>query len=211
MKSTVCSGVHAPAGFSVRPRAVSSVKTKPGIRRCALEPAVRRVAQLVLERLGEDLHAGLGDVVGRVARRGGDALLRAGVDDEARAGRARSCRARTPGMPWITPHRLTASTRSQFSAGPKMPLPGWMPALFMRTSVPPKRSRTAASSRRRSSARLTSVSTVMTSPAPPGAAAATRLGGAGEAVLAEVGDAHAQTEPGEALRRRQGRCRPRRR
>ncbi len=36
MKSTVCSGVQAPAGFSARPLAVSPVKTKPGIRRCAL-------------------------------------------------------------------------------------------------------------------------------------------------------------------------------
>ena len=74
--------------------------------------------------------------------------------------------------PWITPHRLTAITRCQFSAGPKMPLPGWMPALFISTSVPPKRCRTAASSRRTSSTRLTSVSSAMTSSAPPGLKAA---------------------------------------
>ena len=36
MKSTVCSAVQAPAGFSVRPRAVRPVKTWPGIIRCAL-------------------------------------------------------------------------------------------------------------------------------------------------------------------------------
>ena len=47
------------------------------------EPAAGDVAQLVLQRLGEHLHAGLGDVVGRIARRRGDALLGAGVDDEA--------------------------------------------------------------------------------------------------------------------------------
>ena len=84
MKSTVCSGVQAPAGFSVRPRAVSRVKTKPGISRCALTWQPARVAQLVLQRLGERLHAGLGDVVGGIARRRGDALLGAGVDDQPR-------------------------------------------------------------------------------------------------------------------------------
>ncbi len=42
------------------------------------------VAQLVLQRLGERLHAGLGDVVGGIARRRGDALLGAGVDDQPR-------------------------------------------------------------------------------------------------------------------------------
>ena len=46
-------------------------------------------------------------------------------------------------LPWMTPQRLTARTRSQFSAGPNIALPGWMPALFMRRSVPPKRSPTA--------------------------------------------------------------------
>ena len=44
------------------------------------------IAQFVGERLGHDLHAGLRHVVGRVARRAGDPLLRAGVDD--RRGRA---------------------------------------------------------------------------------------------------------------------------
>ncbi|MNL76346.1 hypothetical protein D3C87_2023020 [compost metagenome] len=36
MKSTVCSGVQAPSGLAVRPLAVSAVKTKPGISRCAV-------------------------------------------------------------------------------------------------------------------------------------------------------------------------------
>ena len=44
--------------------------------------AVRRVAQFVLQRLGERLHTGLGDIVGGIARRRGDALLGAGVDDQ---------------------------------------------------------------------------------------------------------------------------------
>jgi hypothetical protein len=44
MKSTVCSAVQAAAGFSVRPFAVRPVKTKPGMKRCALifAPAVLR-------------------------------------------------------------------------------------------------------------------------------------------------------------------------
>jgi ornithine cyclodeaminase len=36
MKSTVCSGVQAAAGFSLRPCAVSAVNTKPGMNRWAL-------------------------------------------------------------------------------------------------------------------------------------------------------------------------------
>ena len=54
-----------------------------------------------------------------------------------------------------------------------MALPGCTPALFIRTSVPPKRSRTAASSRVTSSTRLTSIATVMTCAAPPVATADT--------------------------------------
>ena len=34
--SITWSGVHAPGGFSLRPRAVMPVKVEPGIRRCAL-------------------------------------------------------------------------------------------------------------------------------------------------------------------------------
>src|SRR3981189_3865658 len=47
--------------------------------------ASRRVPQFVLQRFGEGFHAGLGDIIGGIAGRGGDALLRAGVDDETRA------------------------------------------------------------------------------------------------------------------------------
>ena len=43
------------------------------------------VAQRVRETLGQHLDPGLGDVVGGVARRAGDALLGAGVDDGAAA------------------------------------------------------------------------------------------------------------------------------
>ena len=46
--------------------------------------AILDVAQLVRERLGHDLNPRLRDVVGRVARRTGDPLLRAGVDDRRR-------------------------------------------------------------------------------------------------------------------------------
>ena len=46
----------------------------------------------------------------------------------------------------MTPHRLTARMRCQFSSGPKLLLSGPMPALFIRMSVPPNRFCTAASS-----------------------------------------------------------------
>ena len=84
MKSMVCSGVQAPAGFSLRPRAVRPVNTKPGISRCALSARARRVAQFVLQRLGKGFHARFRNIVGGIAGRRGDALLRAGIDDEAR-------------------------------------------------------------------------------------------------------------------------------
>ena len=42
-----------------------------------------RVAQVVLQRLGKGFDAGLGNIIGRVAGRCGDALLGAGVDDQA--------------------------------------------------------------------------------------------------------------------------------
>src|SRR5579863_1064396 len=73
--------------------------------------------------------------------------------------------------PWITPQRLTPRMRCQFSAGPNIWLPGWMPALFIRISVPPNRFRTASSRAETSSTRLTSVDDTMTLAAPSGAAA----------------------------------------
>src|SRR5438876_8022257 len=54
-----------------------------GDEKMRADPAAFRVAQLVLQRLGKCLHAGLGDVVGGLARRRGDALLGSGIDDEA--------------------------------------------------------------------------------------------------------------------------------
>src|SRR6516164_3408936 len=72
--------------------------------------------------------------------------------------------------PLMMPQRLTARIRSQFSRGPNIWLPGWMPALFMRISVPPKRCRTALSSCFTLSRLPTSTVMVMTSAAPPGAA-----------------------------------------
>ncbi len=41
------------------------------------------VAQFVGERLGDDFHSRLADVVGGIARRAGDPLFRTGVDDRA--------------------------------------------------------------------------------------------------------------------------------
>ena len=49
------------------------------------DPAAFRVAQFMLQRFGKGLHARLRDIVGGIAGRGGDALLRAGVDDQAGA------------------------------------------------------------------------------------------------------------------------------
>src|ERR1700676_5482437 len=56
---------------------------EPGNEQMRADLAAGGVSQLVLQRFGKSLHAGLGDVVGGVAGRGGGALLRAGVDDEA--------------------------------------------------------------------------------------------------------------------------------
>src|SRR6516225_8458312 len=83
MKSTVCSGVQAAAGFSCRPCAVSGVKTKPGIKRCAVmrQPAVLRssCASASVKAFTPAL-----ETLGGVAGRRGDALLGAGVDDQPR-------------------------------------------------------------------------------------------------------------------------------
>ncbi|ENN89628.1 hypothetical protein RHSP_37268 [Rhizobium freirei PRF 81] len=43
-----------------------------------------RIAQLMLQRFGKHFYAGLRDIVGGIAGRCGDALLRAGIDDDAR-------------------------------------------------------------------------------------------------------------------------------
>src|ERR1700682_2845759 len=49
------------------------------------DPGARRVSQLVLQRLGEGFDACLGNIIRGVARWRRDALLRAGIDDEAGA------------------------------------------------------------------------------------------------------------------------------
>ena len=54
------------------------------------------VAQIVLQRFGECFHAGLGNIVGRVARWRRDALFRAGIDDQA--GLAKFDHARRDGL-----------------------------------------------------------------------------------------------------------------
>ena len=48
------------------------------------DATVLGVAQFVRQRLRHDLHARLGDIVGRISGRTGDALLGAGVDDRRR-------------------------------------------------------------------------------------------------------------------------------
>src|SRR6516162_3503199 len=82
MKSTTCSGVHDPGGFSVRPRAVMPVKVEPGTSKCAVTGQPANVAQRVSQTFSQYLYPGLGDVVGGVTGRAGDALFRARVDDE---------------------------------------------------------------------------------------------------------------------------------
>src|SRR6516164_8159149 len=52
MKSTTCSGVHDPGGFSVRPRAVMPVKVEPGTSKCAVTWQTRNVAQCVSQTMG---------------------------------------------------------------------------------------------------------------------------------------------------------------
>ena len=66
-------------------------------------------------------------------------------------------------VPWMTPHRFTSRRRSQLPSGPSAVVGIPVPALFMSTSVPPKRSRTTLSRRTRSATRLTSISRAMTS------------------------------------------------
>ena len=100
----------------------------------------------------------------------------------------------------MTPHRLTARMRCQFSSGRKLLLSGPMPALFIRISVPPNRFCTAASRPATSSKRLTSTAAVMTSAAPPFATDASCCGGFGEAVGADIGDADLHAEAGKARR-----------
>lgn len=55
-----------------------------GDQQMRIDLAVLGVAQLVLQRLGEDLHARLRNIVGRISGRRGDALLGAGIDDQRR-------------------------------------------------------------------------------------------------------------------------------
>ena len=69
--------------------------------------------------------------------------------------------------PLMMPHMLTPMMRCQLSGSPNSVLPGWMPALFMSRSVPPKRARTARSSSVTLSARLTSTTNVITCAAGP--------------------------------------------
>ncbi len=45
---------------------------------------VRAIAQLMLQGLGEGLHTRLGDIIGRIAWRCRDPLLRAGIDHQSR-------------------------------------------------------------------------------------------------------------------------------
>ena len=78
--------------------------------------------------------------------------------------------------------------------------PGWMPALFISTSVPPNRFSTAASSPVTSSMRLTSTAAVMMLAAPPGATDDSFVGGRIEPVGADIGDADLHAEAGEPHR-----------
>ena len=175
--------------------------------------ASRHVAQLVRQRLGERLHPGLRHVVGRVARRRGDALLGAGVDDQpGPAGLAAAGdHPRTEGLGAVDhAPEVDPRIRVQAAAGPKTPVSGWMPALFISTSTPPNRSTTAACQpgqglgvrdvgldrqHRRGAARRRRDRSA--------AASASRA-------AAEVGDADAQPQSPRSDARRRARC-PRRR
>jgi hypothetical protein len=58
--------------------------------------------------------------------------------------------------------------RCQFCKAPNIWLPGWIPALFIKISVPPNRFRAASSNADTSWIRLTSAGITMTFAAPPG-------------------------------------------
>lgn len=64
--------------------------------------------------------------------------------------------------PLMMPHMLTPMMRCQLSDTPNNVLPGWMPALFISRSVPPKCAPTARSSSVTLSTRLTSTTDVIT-------------------------------------------------
>src|SRR5437879_9882575 len=70
--------------FGAAPRGEAR-KDETGNQKMGAYSAAGRVSQLVLQRFGESLHTRLRNIVGGIAGRGGDALLRAGVDDETRA------------------------------------------------------------------------------------------------------------------------------
>ena len=111
------------------------------------DPRARLVAQLMRQPLGVGLQRRLGDVVGEIAGRRGDALLGAGVDDQARRAlrqhpRRECLRRRRP-----RPRNSRRSARfqaSRFSHG----LPGLLPtpALFMRNETSPNFSYAASAS-----------------------------------------------------------------
>src|ERR1035437_2604284 len=58
-------------------------KDEPGDKKMRAQPLPRCGPQLVLQRFRKSFHARLRHIVGGIAGRGRDALLRAGVDDEA--------------------------------------------------------------------------------------------------------------------------------
>ena len=106
-------------------------------------------------------------------------------------------------VPWMTPQRLTPRTRAQFSAGPNIPLPGWMPALFISTSTAAE-----APAHRRFQRRHRHDVADIGFHRHDAANAAGRNGGDFlrrfvQPIAAEIGNADMHSQGGEAFRRRQ--------
>ena len=74
MKSTVCSGVHAPQ-VSCAALGGEPGEDETGDEEMSAEQTTGRVPQFMLECFREDFYASLGDVVGWVTGRGGDPLF----------------------------------------------------------------------------------------------------------------------------------------
>src|ERR1700730_3999549 len=67
--------------FGAAPRGEAR-KDETGNQKMSAYAPAGRVSQLVLQRFRKSFHARLRNIIGGIAGRGGDALFRAGVDDE---------------------------------------------------------------------------------------------------------------------------------
>ena len=161
------------------------------------DPAAFRVAQLVLQGLGERLHAGFGDVVGRIAGRGRDALLGSGVDDEPRfamgdhlGGENLRAVDHAPEIDMDDP--VPVRLRSEHAAA------GLQAGIVHQHVTAPKRARTVSCRWRTLARSPTSVAAASTSAA-AGRNGCDCVGRFVKPFVVPVGDAHPHPERGEVL------------